>query len=66
MGNEAWLKTGKRLQFPEIVEEGKVTISLYELESGNWTVADQGGWLPGSFQTREEALAYARAENGLA
>lgn len=52
-------------QFPEIVKQGKATITLYELDSGEWVVADQAGWLPGSFPDRDAALASAREANGL-
>lgn len=47
------------------MKQGKVTITLYELDSGSWVVADQAGWLPGSFPNRDAALASARAANGL-
>lgn len=52
-------------QFGEVIKRGNVTIHLYELDDGGWVVADQAGWLPGSFTTRDEALASALAANGL-
>lgn len=53
-----------RSAFPEVVTEGDITITIYEAD-GTFVVADQAGWIPGSFPTRNAALAAARAENGL-
>lgn len=53
-----------RSAFPEEVTEGDITVTIYKAE-GAFVVADQAGWLPGSFPTRNAALAAARSENGL-
>lgn len=53
-----------RSPFPEEVTEGDITVTIYKSE-GAFVVADQAGWLPGSFPTRDAALAAARSENGL-
>jgi hypothetical protein len=50
--------------FDDVVKRGKVTIYLYQTDSGNWVVADQAGWLPGSFPTRDAALTSALEANG--
>lgn len=52
-------------EHPEVVKEGAMTAHLYQLDSGEWVVADQAGWLPGDWPTRDEALAAVRAANGL-
>lgn len=50
--------------FADVVKEGKMTAHLYET-NGAWVVADQAGWLPGSFGTRDAALEAVRHANGL-
>lgn len=50
---------------PEIVREGRMTAHIYQNDYGQFVVADQAGWLPGTFNTREAALASAREANGL-
>lgn len=50
--------------FPTIVREGKMTAHVYELDDGGFVVADQAGWLPGSFPSFNEALQSAREANG--
>jgi hypothetical protein len=51
--------------FAEIVREGKMEAHIYGCDDGTFTVADQAGWLPGVFATRDEALQSAREANGL-
>ncbi len=48
----------------EVVTEGGITITIYPVND-EFAVADQAGWLPGIFSTRDAALASARAANGL-
>lgn len=50
---------------PEIVREEKMTAHLYQVDNKEWVVADQAGWLPGTWATRDEALAAVRKANGL-
>lgn len=45
--------------FPETVDEGPMTARIYAAD-GEFTVADQAGWLPGVFPSRDAALAAAR------
>ena len=51
--------------FPEIVHEGWMTAYIHKTDSGDYVVADQAGWLPGTFPDRDAALASARKANGL-
>lgn len=50
--------------FPEEVREGEMTARIYRVDD-EYTVADQAGWLPGVFPTRDAALESARRANGL-
>lgn len=53
------------MKLPETVKEGRMTAHIYEVADG-FVVADQAGWLPGLFPTRDKALESARLANGLA
>jgi hypothetical protein len=50
--------------FPEEIHECGVTIRIHSVDGG-FVVADQAGWLPGEFTTRDAALESAREANGL-
>lgn len=49
----------------KVICEGTMKAHIYETDNGEFVVADQAGWLPGSFSSEDEALASARAANGL-
>lgn len=42
-----------------------VEVRVYSTDYGTFVAADQGGWIPGSWSTVDEALAGARHANGL-
>lgn len=48
----------------EKVREGRMTAHIFAC-GNTFLVADQAGWLPGVFISRDDALAAARRANGL-
>lgn len=57
-----WSSDGVEL---DVVQEGVMTARFYGTTDGRVVVADQAGWLPGSFPSKDAALEAVRKVNGL-
>ena len=64
MGKKA--KAGKVTGPVRVVEEGLMPARVYPTDDGSFVVADQAGWVPGSFTTVDAAVEGARRANDIA